>query len=493
MPALVIEGDEESQELFVLSRPQINIGRNHAASGIVNDINLPDRTVSRRHARIIQEGDSYIIEDLGSENRVIVNERPVRRIPLGDGDRISIGRYTLVFQSQRIKSVDPKGYTVGPLDPCKTMDLNYLILHRLSDLLVTVTTVDEFLNAAMDLTLSSLRAGTGMLLLRGDDGTLREAVRRSPSDAFSRSMVRQAIETRTAIMTGLDYAPTETMMARGIRSALCAPLIHEGSVLGAIYVESSQIGCFSEDSLVLLTVTANQVASGLEKAALNERLYKEILIRKNLERFLSPHVARRIVEDSSEGGELPLRTDRLQVSVLFADIQGFTLLSERLDPAEIADLLTGYFTLMTEVLFRWEGTLDKYLGDGLLAIFGAPFRCADHGLRAVRCGLEMLEKQKAFVRSLPEDRRFNIRIGINTGEVVAGYLGSPQRMEYTVLGEAVVIANRLQALARPGAVYIGRPTFELVRSSFDVEHVDRIPTPKGRNIIDVFCISGNGR
>ncbi|MHC1742768.1 MAG: adenylate/guanylate cyclase domain-containing protein [Syntrophobacteraceae bacterium] len=490
MPALLIEGDEDSHELFVLSKPQINIGRNHAASGIVNDVNLPDRTVSRRHARIVQEGESYFIEDLGSENRVIVNDRPVRRSPLGDGDRISIGRYTLVFQSHRIKSVDPKGYTVGPLDPCKTMDLNYLILHRLSDLLVTVTTVDEFLNAAMDLILSSLRASTGMLLLRDTDGTLREAISRNPSDAFSRSMVEQAMQTRTAIMTGLDYSPTETMMFRGIRSALCAPLIHEGGVLGAVYVESPQLGCFSEDSLVLLTVTANQVASGLEKAALNEQLYKEILIRKNLERFLSPNVARRIAEDSSARGELALQTDRLQVSVLFADIEGFTLLSERLDAADIADLLTRYFTLMTDVLFRWEGTLDKYLGDGLLAIFGAPFRYADHGLRAVRCALEMLEKQKEYSRGLPEDRQFNIRIGVNTGEVVAGYLGSPRRMEYTVLGETVVIANRLQALARPGTVYVGRPTYELVKDYFPVEHVDRIPTPKGRNIIDVYCISG---
>lgn len=490
MPALLIEGDEDSQDLFVLSKPQVNIGRNHAASGIVNDINLPDRTVSRRHARIVQEGDNYFIEDLGSENRVIVNDRPIRRMPLADGDRIGIGRYTLVFQSHRIKSVDPQGFTVGPLDPCKTMDLNYLILHRLSDLLVTVTTVDEFLNAAMDLILSSLRASTGMMLLRNPDRSLREAVSRSPSDRFSRGMVEQAMRSKSALMTGHDYSPTETMIFRGVRSALCAPLLHEGAVLGAVYVESPQVGCFGEDSLVLLTVTANQVASGLEKAALNEKLVKEVLIRKNLERFLSPNVARRIAEDSSARGELALQTDRLQVSVLFADIEGFTLLSERLDAGDIEELLTRYFTLMTEVLFRWEGTLDKYLGDGLLAIFGAPFRYPDHGLRAVRCALEMLEKQKAYSRGLPPDRQFNIRIGINTGEVVAGYLGSPQRMEYTVLGEAVVIANRLQALAKPGTVYVGRPTYELVKDVFPVEYVDRIPTPKGRNIIDVYCISG---
>lgn len=201
---------------------------------------------------------------------------------------------------------------------------------------------------------------------------------------------------------------------------------------------------------------------------------------------MSPRVAERIAQDCSNQEELALRTEKLTATILFADIQGFTLLSERLDAEDIAQLLTRYFTLMTDVLFRWEGTLDKYLGDGLLAIFGAPFQCDDHASRAVQCALEMLEQQDKLIASLPPDQRFAIRIGVNTGEVVAGYLGSPQRMEYTVLGETVVVAYRLQSLADPGTVYLGRPTYELVKGSFDVTYVDRIATPKGRREIDVY-------
>lgn len=489
MPALLVKREKNEEELYVIEKDVVTLGRNHPPSGIINDIDLPDRTVSRRHARIVLEGGLYFIEDLGSENRVFVNDRPVRRVPLADGDTIVIGQYVLVFQSKRVKTVDPEGFQVGPLDLCKTMDLNYLILQRLSNLLVTVTSVKDFLRAAMDLILQSVRARSGVILLKNPDGSYQEVAGSAVKTAWSRSMVAHAVRNRRSVLTGEDFSVSDTMMSRGVQSALCAPLVHEGEVLGAIYLEDSQDGQFSDDGLIILTVIANQVASGIEKAALNEKLYREVLRRKNLERFMSPRVAERIAQDCSNQDELALRTEKLTVTILFADIQGFTLLSERLDPEEIAQLLTRYFTLMTEVLFRWEGTLDKYLGDGLLAIFGAPFQCEDHAVRAVRCALEMLDQQQKLLGSLPADQRFAIRIGVNTGEVVAGYLGSPQRMEYTVLGEPVVVAYRLQSLADPGTIYLGRPTYELVKGAFDVTYVDRIRTPKGQREIEVYRLS----
>jgi adenylate cyclase len=486
MPALLIKREKDEEELFVIEKDVVTLGRNHPASGITNDIDLPDRTVSRRHARIVQDGGMFFIEDLGSENRVFVNERPIRRVPLADGDTIVIGQYVLVFQSKQVKTVDPEGFLVGPLDLCKTMDLNYLILQRLSNLLITVTSVKDFLVAAMDLILQSVRARSGVLLMRNPDGSYREMATSAMNAPWSRSMVAHAVQNRRSILTGEEFSASDTMMSRGVQSALCAPLVHEGEVLGAIYLEGSQDGQFSEDGLIILTVIANQIASGIEKAALNEKLYREVLRRKNLERFMSPRVAERIAQDCSNQEELALRTEKLTATILFSDIQGFTLLSERLDAEEIARLLTRYFTLMTDVLFRWEGTLDKYLGDGLLAIFGAPFQCDDHASRAVQCALEMLEQLEKLMASIPADQRFAIRIGVNTGEVVAGYLGSPQRMEYTVLGEPVVVAFRLQSLADPGTIYLGRPTYELVKDGFDVTYVDRIQTPKGRREIEVY-------
>ncbi|NSW86691.1 MAG: FHA domain-containing protein [Syntrophobacteraceae bacterium] len=490
MAVLAVQRENSEQELVTVDRCEITIGRNDVSSGIFNDVELPDRTVSRRHARIVFQGGTYFIEDLGSENHVYVNGRQVRRVPLVHGDVINIGKYEIRFQGDDTGGREPCVVEEGGFDPCMTLNLNYLVLRKLSDLLLTTSSVPEFLDSAMDLIMESVRACAGSLLLLEPDGTVRRVVSRGDQVPASVHLIEEALAAKKPVMAerGVRVGGlTDTTPGPG-PSALCAPLIHEGNVLGAVYLEDHPGSRFGEDRLLLLTVIANQVASALEKAALNERLRREVVNRQNLERFVSPRVAERIAEDCAVHGRVAVRTARLTATVLFADIEGFTLLTERLDAEEVAILLTRYFTIMTNVLFRWEGTLDKYLGDGLLAIFGAPFPCEDHAERAVRCAREMIDEQQRLVADLPPGKRFSIRIGVNTGEVLAGYLGAPQRMEYTVLGETVVIAYRLQTLAEPGSIYIGRQTCDLIKDSVPVQYIDRIKTPKGMKEIEVFRV-----
>jgi adenylate cyclase len=256
--------------------------------------------------------------------------------------------------------------------------------------------------------------------------------------------------------------------------------------MGVIYLEDSLPGKFGEEELIVLTLFANQVATSIENANLNENLLKEIKIRSNLERFLSPQVVDLVTKDCLDRGDIFLKTDRLVATVLFSDIQGFTLLSERLDPQEVMALLNQHFSLMTEIIFAYQGTLDKFVGDGMVAIFGAPLPHADHARRAVQAGLDMHQRHQEYLSTLPADRRFDIRIGVNTGEVVAGYMGSPKRMEYTVLGEPVIVAQRLQALADPGTIYLGKSTHEAVKQEFPAKFVTRMPTPKGEKEIEIY-------
>jgi adenylate cyclase len=133
---------------------------------------------------------------------------------------------------------------------------------------------------------------------------------------------------------------------------------------------------------------------------------------------------------------------------------------------DLAALLREYFIEMTRAVFEEKGTLDKLIGDGLMAIFGAPVPDPDGAVRAIRCAGLMLDRLAALNRALPADRQLTIRIGVNTGRVAAGTFGSPERMEYTVLGDAVNVASRLESIAEPGTVYVGRGTWERVRASF---------------------------
>lgn len=486
MARLIITRQEGNEEILGIEKEEVLIGRDRP--GITNDVNLPENTVSRRHARVRRENGHYYVEDLGTVNGTFLNDRRITRAKLTDGDRIVIGGNVLVFENVETKSVNPSDFLVGPPDLRKTMDLNYLILHRLSEMLVTVTSIPDFLEAVMEAVMERIRAARGVLLLVDEMGKLKPAAGRGEVTR-SESMVRQSIRERKALLVNYDFAPTQTMAARGVQSAVSAPLVRDGEVIGVIYLEDPLPGRFGESDLVLLTVIANQVASGLEKVALKERLHTEARIRTGLERFMSPRVVEMITRDCVDLGDIRLKTEKLRATILFSDIRGFTLLSERLDPEEVVDLLTRYFSLMTEAVFAWDGTLDKYMGDGLLAVFGAPFPLEDHAARAVRCALQMLEEQARLSESLPPEKRFSIRIGINTGEVVAGYIGSPRRMEYTALGETVIIANRLESLADPGTIYMGKDTFEMIRGDLPAEFVGKITTPKGAKEIDVYRLA----
>lgn len=487
---LILKKFDGSEEIFSPLEREISIGRNDPAHDIINHIDLADTTVSRRHTRIFFEDQAFFIEDLDSVNGTWVNDQKISKTKLRPGDSIRIGRNFFTFESDGTKSINPTDFLVTDalLDQHKTIDANYFILQQLSRLLITKRTLLEFLHAVMDMVRESLATTKGVLLLTDSEGRPRHLITTGKDALFSREVVEQALERRQSLLVGFDFEASRTMVGRGVHSAICAPLLKGQEVLGAIYLEDPLPGRFTDADLILLTLFANQVAAGIENVTLNENLHKESRLRSNLERFLSPKVVELVTKDSLDKGDIVLKTERLQATVLFTDIQGFTVLCEQLDPQETADLLSRHFTLMSDIIFLFEGTLDKYVGDGLVAVFGAPFPSRDHALRAVKCALLMQERHQSFLKNLAERLRFAIRIGVNTGEILAGYMGSPKRMEYTVLGEPVVIAQRLQSLAQPGRVYLGKATHEAVKDQVATEFIARMETPKGKKEMEVYRV-----
>jgi adenylate cyclase len=185
-----------------------------------------------------------------------------------------------------------------------------------------------------------------------------------------------------------------------------------------------------------------------------------------IKRAFTRYVAREVVEEILKDPEqLALTGERREVSVLFCDIRGFTPLAERLSPEEVVGLLNEFYTLMIETTFKHDGTLDKFLGDAVMAVFGAPIAHPDHAIRAVRTALDMrnsiaeLNEQRAADGKLP----IGIGIGLSLGEVVAGTVGTEDRMEYTVIGDSVNLAARLVDQARPsGRILISQSTYQRV-------------------------------
>lgn len=198
---------------------------------------------------------------------------------------------------------------------------------------------------------------------------------------------------------------------------------------------------------------------------------EEAIFRAHLARFHSPEVVNYIFNQLQQGEKFTHQVSEQEVSVLFADICGFTRLCEQIPAGELAELLNKYFDQMSEIIFKYHGTIDKFIGDAIMAIFGAPIPSQKNAFQAVKAGIEMLEKTAQMRGELEEKKRFRLRIGINTGKVVAGYFGSRQRLEYTVLGDVVNTASRLQELALPNSIFIGESTYQKIKGIFKVKEI----------------------
>jgi adenylate cyclase len=274
-----------------------------------------------------------------------------------------------------------------------------------------------------------------------------------------RSIARTSIEQRAGIVS--DNAGEDTrfgghsVLMQRVRSTMCAPLVgSENSPLGVLYVDNlTTTHRFGEADLDFLIAFAGIVGVAVENSRFSERIRREALVRANFERYFSPNLAARIA-DSPDA--VKLTGDKRPIAVLFSDIRGFTSLAETMNPDEMARHLTEYFTEMVECVFRHGGTLDKFIGDAVMAQWGAPLGAPDDADRAMAAALDMMRELAALnARWGAEGRpRLEIGIGLNFGEAFAGNIGSERRLEYTVIGDTVNTASRLCSAAGPGEILL---------------------------------------
>ncbi|MFO8056769.1 MAG: adenylate/guanylate cyclase domain-containing protein [bacterium] len=355
----------------------------------------------------------------------------------------------------------------------------FFILYQVARALNSTNSLSELLDQTMALIFQVIRAERGVIFLFNEDMTLEPVISRSqsggelPEITISQTITRRAIEEKAGIITAdARYDPRfnsgQSIVDYNIHSAVCVPLWERSRTRGAIYLDNQvETYAFSEDDLDLLTAIANQVAIAVQQEEMQERMREHAVFRANLERFHSPDVVGHIMQQSRLDEGIRNFLEEKEVTILFADICSFTPLIEKMDPQQAADLLISYMDEMTSIIFHYKGTVDKFMGDAIMAIFGAPISHGNDAELAVCSAVDMLKKMEEFKRNLPEERRFDIRIGINTGVVISGYLGSKERLEYTVLGDAVNVASRLQNFAEPGTAVVGEDTFAKARGIFD--------------------------
>lgn len=363
-------------------------------------------------------------------------------------------------------------------------------------------TLEDFLGTVAEALLDVTQGqGVAVLLPDGSFGEMQPKViklsQRVETLQLSQTVVEAAVRDRAAVVAA--NASADTRFAKGesvakldLRAVLCVPLLRENDVEGAIYVTRERPFLPAEHDLV--GALGHLVGLGIEQARLREQVQNETALRSTLERFHTPEVVEKIMltgHRSDTGGVEPF-LEPLEATVLFCDLSSFTAFSERYPPSRVANLLNAYLSRMTEVIFEHRGTVDKYIGDAVMAIFGAPFPAEDDPVRAVACALAMRSAFNAVIADRPPEERLRVRIGVNTGPVVAGLIGSKLRLEYTALGDAVNVASRLEAAAQPGQILIGPRTMDVVNGRFLIQTRGPIALKGKAEPVEVFEVVATG-
>ncbi|MEP6636712.1 MAG: adenylate/guanylate cyclase domain-containing protein [Acidobacteriota bacterium] len=515
-----------------------------------NAVVIDDPRASRYHAHIKSQDGSFTIVDGAvingqlrrSANKVFINGEPQLEYDLKNSDRITIGASTLRFEQAAEERTSEVRYDDKPLghtqllisandvmstvlqgktepaaesSPARDKVLEALqrkanilsALYEMSKTLGSVFDLDAIFAKATDIIFRSTPADRVVALLAegNGDGNL-EDVKLNPIAmrardeklddharrlSIGRTITRKVMRDRVALLSqdaasDEEFAGVDSIVSQGVRSTICAPLVAESRVHGALYADRlDPFAAFKPDDLELISAVAAQTAIAVENARAHERLAREEVARANYSRFLPEYVVKQMLDNPES---FKLGGVNQTITVLFADIRGFTRISEHAPPEKIVNLLNRYFSAMTDIIFAHGGTLDKYLGDGLMALFGAPTTTPEDASNALNAAVAMQRRVIGINQELRDEGlvEIGVGIGLHTGEVTVGYIGSERRSEYTAIGDAVNTASRLESNALGGEILISEATCKAAGNRYRMNKRDPITVKNRQQPVVLF-------
>lgn len=506
---------------------------------VTSDLAVYDPTVSRKHAQLTATGGSLVVKDLGSSNGTFVNGNRIAEATVSSGDSITFGKieFSLNELVPKPSPPPPAAFPGRPPEPAATIvrkietpssgelesvgkmeppaggtsmlkvqaetdeERREKKLHLLLDIskeLARMQDVDKLLEKIADITFQVMAVDrVSIQMVDGDDLTPRISKNKlggaGGKGNVPRSIANRAVQEKLAILTDNaaadDRFQGKSILMQSVRSAMCTPLMGStGTVLGIIYVDNlTATNSFDDEDLEFLIAFSGIAAVAIENSQLTETVRKEAIIRSNFARYFAPDLAEEI---ANKGEAVGLGGEKRPVVVFFTDIRGFTAMSENMKPDEIANLLTEYFTEMVAIVFKHGGTLDKFMGDAIMALWGAPLAKEGDLDRSMAAAIEMLDVLDVLNESWAKEDRptIHIGIGINYGEVFAGNIGSEQRMEYTVIGDSVNVASRLCSKAMGGEIIVSHPFYEALENPPEVEELEPMALKGKSEVVPVYRV-----
>lgn len=533
MYKLLVSDTEGNSFEFPINNPEITIGRNPSKSDLV----LASRQVSVQHALLKQQNGGFLLTDLQSTNGIFVNKQRVSQHWLTIGDRFSIANYLI----QLVSTVGDANvtYNANPLSERSqvrgTSVFNNLLealqevpgkvdkrfeleaklqekvqtiemLYAFGKTLSSVFDIDKIFGEIVDLCFKLICAERSAILLWDEANNFLEprllSFRPDLSETLaehtlniSQTITQTVIQNKVALISEdiqLDerFNTADSVACQNIHSLMCVPLIGKQRVLGVIYVDKLGLANpFSIDDLDLLTAVAAQAAIAIDNAFAYDRLAQEAILRASYQRFLPNQVVDLILQSPDRLGIGDGLTQT--VTIMFACIRDFNLLAERGDPEIVIYTLNRFLSTMTEIVFAYQGTLDKFLGDGLMALFGAPYQSPQDSFNAINAAIAMQRQLYILNQELQSYGidPIEMGIGINCGEVVVGYIGSEMRMDYTAIGSVVNLAARLMQQSKGRQILVTESVIATTDNSFSVSFVRGLSLKGVSNIPNIFQVN----
>jgi adenylate cyclase len=490
-------GPSGLKEQFTTESDTVLIGRQ--LSPQPGHLNLNDGKVSAHHARLSFEGGEYWIEDLGSTNGTWVDKKKIKaKTRLTPESTIRVGQIILQVEAVPPLSSAPPSCEVEqapqeiPVEVVEaseplpdlflagaSLEAARLRLSAVYELSAALGEIDNLESLASSLLDHLHRAfpyiGHSGLLL-GSDLALKAYRPEDQPPTCNFTLARHVLTQKKACLWQInapsDVDTSASLFHTGAQSAMYAPLIWKGEILGVLYLDvSSPKAMFDIDDLRLMQIMATQAAMFIKNLHLQQTMQREAIVKARLLAQFPRQIAERLARQPTRAAIVSERVET--VTVLLSDVRSFTKLASMMEPEQVVQMLNDMFHDLTPIVLKYNGTVDKYVGDAILAVFGSPDPDELQWEHAVQAALEM----QAAIKHLALERwqgrpAFQIGIGIHTGPVIHGFIGAPERMEYTVIGNTINSASRYCDGAAPDEVLISPAVYARLHHCVEVDRQD---------------------
>lgn len=451
---------------------------------------LDERTKDSQEPLFLWQEDDVppLLRSHRPEERVFIAGLPI----FLQGERLGLLLFARVNRSFDAQDIELMKIAESQVDSAVIQAYEYYALQQRNKELETIYWVDsirdkhlpfdEMLNTVLQEVRRVIQAEAGFIMLYNQTEQLLELRATANDDLFPLTPHYSVINR----IAGQSLKKGEMVWAEdpgaSLHSIMCMPLILDNKIIGVLGVVNryGRQG-FDVDDRQLLSAIGSQMDTAIFES-LEQRHLRDVLGRS-----VDPQIMERLISSTEKDF---LNCERSVLSVLYADIRGSTALAEHTEPELLLGFINDYLGRMTDVILANEGTLDKFVGDEVMALFGAPFPQTDHALRAIHVALEMQKEHQIVMETWERNgvKRCPIGIGIATGDLIVGEIGCRKRTDYTVIGRAANLGARLCGSAKGGDVIISQATYDLVRDRVEVEPIHGVPIKGVGNDVVIYKV-----